>query len=78
MVKLLGASKPGIWTGQVLSKVIEWQLEFPEGTKEECAQWLKAEYEAGSIRGPDDDTLELVGKRAKTNTDDSATRKKKR
>jgi hypothetical protein len=30
--------------------VIEWQLEFPQGIKEECAEWLKAEKKAGRVR----------------------------
>ncbi|TBU26378.1 hypothetical protein BD311DRAFT_762796 [Dichomitus squalens] len=48
VVKLLGAT-PGQWTGQVLARVVEWQLEHPEGTKQECEAWLRAEHEAGRI-----------------------------
>ena len=48
VVKLLGAT-PGPWTGQVLARVVEWQLEHPDGTKQECEAWLRAEHEAGRI-----------------------------
>ncbi|RDX56319.1 hypothetical protein OH76DRAFT_1414683 [Lentinus brumalis] len=48
VVKMLGAS-PGPWTGQVLARVVEWQLEHPEGTKQECEAWLVAEQAAGNI-----------------------------
>ncbi|EIN13478.1 poly A polymerase C-terminal region-like protein [Punctularia strigosozonata HHB-11173 SS5] len=49
IVQILEAGKPGSWTGGVLARVTEWQLEFPQGTKEECAQWLTAEKKAGRI-----------------------------
>ncbi|OBZ79815.1 CCA tRNA nucleotidyltransferase, mitochondrial [Grifola frondosa] len=49
VVELLGASKPGPWTGHVLARVIEWQLEHPQGTKDECEAWLAAERQAGRI-----------------------------
>jgi len=42
---------PGAWTGVVLDKVIEWQLEHPAGTKDDCAEWLKIEHCAGRIPG---------------------------
>jgi len=48
IVNLLEA-KPGPWTGQVLSKVIEWQLEHSHGTKEECSKWLLSEAGQGRI-----------------------------
>lgn len=47
--EVVGASKPGRWTGCVLSKVMEWQLDHPGGTKEMCAEWLKEEFKAGRI-----------------------------
>ena len=43
------AGKPGPWLGKVLEKVVEWQLEHPEGTKEDCEQWLRADHLAGKI-----------------------------
>lgn len=43
------ASRPGPWTGQVLARVIEWQLEHPDGTSSECEEWVKAEKSAGRI-----------------------------
>lgn len=49
VVRVLGASKPGAWTGQVLARVIEWQLDHPSGTRTECEKWLKAEQEAGRV-----------------------------
>lgn len=41
--------KPGPWTGAVLARVVEWQLEFPQGTKEECREWLESEVAAGRV-----------------------------
>ena len=49
VVCILDAGKPGAWTGKVLASIVEWQLEFPEGTKEECEQWLRAQQAAGKI-----------------------------
>ncbi|KAJ3775317.1 hypothetical protein FB446DRAFT_416636 [Lentinula raphanica] len=42
-------AKPGPWTGAVLARVIEWQLEHPKGTKDECSKWLKEQHSSGSI-----------------------------
>ena len=46
---LLGVKTPGPWTGEVLSKVSLWALDHPEGTKDDCASWLKEEQAAGRI-----------------------------
>jgi tRNA nucleotidyltransferase (CCA-adding enzyme) len=35
--------------GQVLAKIVEWQLEHPDGGKEECKSWLKEELKEGRI-----------------------------
>lgn len=49
LVRIIGVAKPGPWTGQVLAQVVEWQLEHPDGTKQECETWLQAEHAAGRI-----------------------------
>jgi len=49
ILRILGASKPGRWTGKVLADVIEWQLGHPGGTKEQCGVWLKDELAAGRV-----------------------------
>ena len=49
MIETLGASKPGAWTGRVLAKVIEWQLQHPNKGKEECKEWLKSEQISGGV-----------------------------
>jgi len=49
LVRILGAQKPGRWTGQVLDEVIKWQLGHPGETKEQCAEWLKEELAAGRL-----------------------------
>lgn len=49
VVTILGASKPGPWTGEVLAKVSEWALDNPKGTKDECEAWLKEEQGLGNI-----------------------------
>lgn len=42
-------AKGGPWTGVVLARVIEWQLEHPDGSKEECTVWLKEQYSSGNL-----------------------------
>ncbi|EMD41526.1 hypothetical protein CERSUDRAFT_79137 [Gelatoporia subvermispora B] len=49
IVRVLGASSPGAWVGPVLSRVIEWQLDHPAGSKEECETWLLSEHAAGRV-----------------------------
>lgn len=49
VVKVLAAGKGGKWTGEVLSRVLEWQLANPEGTKAQCEQWLRDEHTAGRV-----------------------------
>ncbi|KAF8588429.1 hypothetical protein K439DRAFT_1335219 [Ramaria rubella] len=46
---LLGAKKPGPWTGRLLNHIMEWQLAHPQGTKDDCAAWLKEEVNAGRL-----------------------------
>ncbi|KAJ8488681.1 hypothetical protein ONZ51_g3411 [Trametes cubensis] len=71
VVKILEAPSAGPWTGQVLARVIEWQLEHPEGTKEDCEAWLRAEQAAGNINTS-------VGKRVKDGDADAKAKKAKR
>ncbi|KAJ7630487.1 hypothetical protein FB45DRAFT_915676 [Roridomyces roridus] len=61
-------AKPGPWTGQVLDRVMEWQLENPQGTAEECTEWLKGEHSAGriNISVGASGTPEPASKRART------------
>ncbi|KAI0793297.1 hypothetical protein C8Q75DRAFT_713370 [Abortiporus biennis] len=73
VVRIVGASSPGRWTGDVLARVIEWQLEFPEGSKDQCEEWLRSEVAAGKIVVP---PVEVNGKRHKQ--PDSQTKKKKK
>jgi tRNA nucleotidyltransferase (CCA-adding enzyme) len=65
----------GQWTGLVLARVVEWQLEHPAGTKDESADWLRAEKAAGRLQ-----TEDAAGtgqpKRGKNN--DGAAKKAKR
>lgn len=71
VVKILGAASPGPWTGQVLARIVEWQLEHPQGTKDECEAWLRAEQAAGHINV-------MVGKRIKDGDADAKAKKAKR
>lgn len=50
-----------------LSKVVEWQLEHPEGSKVECQSWLKAEVESGRL---------VVGESKRTNLEGGGKKKK--
>lgn len=76
VVLVMGANKPGVWTGQVLAKVMEWQLGHPNGTPEECETWLKAEQEAGRIIV--EENVPSQGKRSKGPNNDSVAKKAKR
>jgi len=43
------SAQPGPWTGKAISRIITWQLENPEGTREECESWLREEHGAGRL-----------------------------
>ncbi|RDB28981.1 CCA tRNA nucleotidyltransferase, mitochondrial [Hypsizygus marmoreus] len=58
-------AKPGAWAGQVMAKIIVWQLENPQGTKDDCTAWLKEERRQGKLQ-VDDGTSEPAHKRART------------
>ncbi|KAJ7275527.1 hypothetical protein B0H12DRAFT_264735 [Mycena haematopus] len=60
--QVLGASRPGAWTGAVLAQVMEWQLQHPEGTVDDCTAWLKEQQSTGRI----DIDSEPVNKRPRT------------
>ncbi|KAI0700413.1 hypothetical protein BC835DRAFT_1404849 [Cytidiella melzeri] len=49
VVRVLKTESPGPWMAKVLANIIEWQLAYPNGTREECEEWLKAEQIAGRI-----------------------------
>jgi tRNA nucleotidyltransferase (CCA-adding enzyme) len=68
-------SKPGPWTRQVLVRVIEWQLKHPDGIKDECEAWLKAEKQAGRIRV--EENTRSATKRGKVNEGTSTAKKVK-
>ncbi|PIL30884.1 hypothetical protein GSI_07053 [Ganoderma sinense ZZ0214-1] len=72
VMKLLGAP-PGPWTGTILARVVEWQLEHPEGTKQECEAWLREEQAAGRIS-----TTNATIKRGQDAGEDAKTKKAKR
>ncbi|KAF8421270.1 hypothetical protein EV426DRAFT_609923 [Tirmania nivea] len=39
----------GIWMKEALEKVIAWQIEHPEGEREEAEEWIRERKEAGEI-----------------------------
>lgn len=49
-MRVLNAPGSGPWMGEVLSRVVEWQLEHASGTKGECEEWLHGENIAGRIK----------------------------
>jgi tRNA nucleotidyltransferase (CCA-adding enzyme) len=76
VVQILGASKPGLWTGTVLAEVIKWQLGHPGETKEQCAEWLKEELAAGRV-SIEDVTLVTQAKRQRGGHQQTKTKKTK-
>ena len=72
IMKVLEAT-PGPWMGQVLARVIEWQLEHPKGTKQECEAWLRVEQAGGRVS-----TVNTTVKRGQGGTGDAKTKKAKR
>lgn len=36
-----GVGKPGPWVGKVQEDVVEWQLDNPSLSKEDCIEWLR-------------------------------------
>ena len=76
VVEVLGAKKPGQWTGKVLSTVIDRQLEYPDGTKEQCAEWLKGEHASGRVSIVDEPST-VSGKRGKGGDKETVSKKLK-
>ncbi|KAH9043849.1 hypothetical protein EDB85DRAFT_2071073 [Lactarius pseudohatsudake] len=77
IVRILGASKPGQWTGKALAEVVKWQLGHPGEPKEQCGEWLRGELAAGRI------TIEDVGssthvKRQKNGPKETAAKKSRK
>ena len=77
-MQLLEAARPGQWTGEVLARVVEWQLAHPppEGSKEACAAWLREEFTAGRVKV--EDASHAAPKRGKDAGGDGKTKKAKR
>lgn len=63
---------PGPWTGRALARVMEWQLENPGGTKEECTAWLSGQFGGGLI----DITSDPPAKLKRVNIGDGSSAKK--
>lgn len=65
IVLALGAKKHGAWVGETLAKVVEWQLEHPQGTRDDCLLWLEHERSSWNLCF-DDDSSGPASKRART------------
>ena len=50
-----------------LARVVEWQLEHPDGSKDECSDYIKAEVTSGRLLTSD----------SKRGSDDTGGKKKK-
>ncbi|KXN81093.1 CCA tRNA nucleotidyltransferase, mitochondrial [Leucoagaricus sp. SymC.cos] len=59
----LEGKRKGPWLGQLLNNITEWQLKFPEGTKDDCVSWLKEQQQLGLIQI--DDVSEPLNKRSR-------------
>jgi hypothetical protein len=44
VMSLVGMSHGGPALGQLMEKVVDWQLAHPDGSKEECETWIKAHH----------------------------------
>lgn len=77
IVEILGASKPGQWTGKALAEVVKWQLGHPGEPKEQCGEWLKAELAAGRIAIEDVGSSAPV-KRQKNGSKETAAKKSRK
>lgn len=67
--------QPGPWTGRALAHVMEWQLEHPDGTKEECTAWLDEQFTKGLVSISSDPPMDQ--KRAKGGKEGTAKRVKR-
>ncbi|PFH54731.1 hypothetical protein AMATHDRAFT_72489 [Amanita thiersii Skay4041] len=66
LIRIIGATKPGPWTGNLLARISEWQIEHPRGTKEACIDWLLNEKRQGGIICEDGIISEPATKRVRT------------
>ncbi len=75
IIQIVGAPKPGQWTGKVLAEVIKWQLGHPGETKEQCTEWLKEELVAGRLSIEDEASSATQAKRQRGGPKETATKK---
>lgn len=71
-------AEPGPWTKTVLDRVVEWQLEYPNGSKDECIKWLAEERDAGRLAVGDPQGAGMGSKRGKNNAGKGSPKKAKR
>jgi tRNA nucleotidyltransferase (CCA-adding enzyme) len=61
--KLLDIKSGGPWLGAMLTRIIDWQLEHPGGTKSEVAAWIVDKVANGEIALPAEDDRPTGGER---------------
>ncbi|KAG1841321.1 hypothetical protein DFJ58DRAFT_732495 [Suillus subalutaceus] len=66
--------RPGPWMKAMLNMVLEWQLEHPDGTQDDCLAWLNEEKSAGRIDLEELKAATMGNKRV--NPDEAASLKK--
>jgi tRNA nucleotidyltransferase (CCA-adding enzyme) len=49
LLQVLGVSKGGSWTSELMTTITKWQLENPRGTKDDCIAWIQSEKSAGRL-----------------------------
>ncbi|TFK30711.1 transfer RNA nucleotidyltransferase [Coprinopsis marcescibilis] len=64
VLSTLEAKRSGPWLAETLSKVVEWQLDNRDATKERCLNWLRLERQEGRIRV--EDSEQPTAKRPRT------------
>lgn len=48
-MQVMGATKGGPWLAVVQQKVVEWQLDHPNASPDDCKTWLEAAKHAGEL-----------------------------
>lgn len=48
-MKVMDATKGGPWLAEIQSRIIQWQFDHPQASREDCLSWLNEEKAAGVL-----------------------------